>query len=566
MKFSENRPVKIVMLGAGGTGGHIAPHLYRLLYALERPVRFILCDGDIVEEKNLVRQNFTPADLGENKAKVLAERYSSVFGMETEYVPEFIESGEYLLSMLEPRVFRTGAYSNSAVIKELVILIGAVDNNKSRKLCHEVFYKLDDLIYIDSGNGMHTGQIVCGIRSGHRRRGHDLQHPDRRRNACAADHVCNGFCQYARHPTENKEESSMRSSVDAAAFYKAMTALMDIPAKSPVKVLQEIKAEFTADHCTLSATDFGTWLSVTIPASGDDFAFVFWNSAGVQKVCRYFTGQLELELSGQRKSQIITMYCGDKGGKFPVHEAEECPTWPEFEAKQSYTANAANILKCVKQVKYAVDLRSTRPEYQGVLFQSKHIWAVEGHRAACCDDGGLDVETPFLVGVSALEQLKVFGATDIQISVADNWVLFQNEHVRLLAKRILNVTPITYESVVPQKWNEEFCFHRKDFVQALKYLLACVGKADKPYVRFDNGALTLRTKECLYKAAVSISAESSIIFGFDARYMLDALTQFEKQDMVAMRLTSPLGAISLIADNSSAIVLPVRLKEEQKAA
>ena len=30
MKFSENRPVKIVMLGAGGTGGHIAPHLYRV--------------------------------------------------------------------------------------------------------------------------------------------------------------------------------------------------------------------------------------------------------------------------------------------------------------------------------------------------------------------------------------------------------------------------------------------------------------------------------------------------------------------------------------------------------
>ena len=160
----------------------------------------------------------------------------------------------------------------------------------------------------------------------------------------------------------------MRSSVDAAAFYKAMTALMDIPAKRPVKVLQEIKVEFTADHCMLSATNFNIWLSVTIPASGDDFAFVFWNSAGVQKVCRYFTGQLELELSGQRKSQIITMRCGDKGGKFPVYEAEECPTWPEFEAKQSYTANAANILKCVKQVKYAVDLRSTRPEYQGVLF------------------------------------------------------------------------------------------------------------------------------------------------------------------------------------------------------
>lgn len=260
------------------------------------------------------------------------------------------------------------------------------------------------------------------------------------------------------------------------------------------------------------------------------------------------------------------MRCGDKGGKFPVYEAEECPTWPEFEAKQSYTANAANILKCVKQVKYAVDLRSTRPEYQGVLFQNKHIWAVEGHRAACCDDGGLDVETPFLVGVSALEQLKVFGAADIQISVADNWVLFQNEHVRLLAKRILNVTPIPYESVVPQKWNEEFCFHRKDFVQELKYLLACIGKTDKPYVRFHNGTVSLHVNGCLYKAAVSISAESSIVFGFDARYMLDALTQFEKQELVTMRLTSPLGAISLIAGSSSAIVLPVRLREEEQKA
>ena len=324
--------------------------------------------------------------------------------------------------------------------------------------------------------------------------------------------------------------------------------------------------EFTADHCTLSATNFNIWLSVTIPASGDDFAFVFWNSAGVQKVCRYFTGQLELELSGQRKSQIITMRCGDKGGKFPVYEAEECPTWPEFEAKQSYTANAANILKCVKQVKYAVDLRSTRPEYQGVLFQNKHIWAVEGHRAACCDDGGLDVEKPFTVAVPALEHLKVFGNTDIQIDVNESCVTFRNEWIRLTAHCVPNATPLIYENIVPQKWNEEFCFHRKDFVQALKYLLACIGKADKPYVRFHNGTVSLHVNGCLYKAAVPISMESSIIFGFDARFMLDALTQFEKQELATMRLTSPLGAISLVAGNSSAIVLPVRLKEEQKAA
>ena len=166
MKFSMTRPVKIVMLGAGGTGGHIAPHLYRLLYALDRPVRFIICDGDVVEQKNLVRQNFIPADLGENKAKVLAERYASVFGMETEYVPLFVETEDWLKQLVTPKTWREN-YGRT-IIKEQVILIGAVDNNKSRQLCHRVFYQMEDLIYIDSGNGEHTGQVVCGIRSGGR--------------------------------------------------------------------------------------------------------------------------------------------------------------------------------------------------------------------------------------------------------------------------------------------------------------------------------------------------------------------------------------------------------------
>ena len=142
MKFSMTRPVKIVMLGAGGTGGHIAPHLYRLLYSLRRPVRFILCDGNVVEEKNLVRQNFTPADLGENKAKVLAERYSAVFGLETEYVPSFVEDEDQLGSLLEPGYLwmRQPGHAYNVRVSELVILIGAVDNNKSRQLCHRVFY------------------------------------------------------------------------------------------------------------------------------------------------------------------------------------------------------------------------------------------------------------------------------------------------------------------------------------------------------------------------------------------------------------------------------------------
>ena len=172
MKFDTERPVKIVMLGAGGTGGHIAPHIYRLLYALDRPARFIICDGDIVEQKNLVRQNFSEADLGRNKARVLAERYSRVFGIETEYVPNFVETVDALMELIRPLDWKRDQYEWKTV-KEMVVLIGAVDNNRSRQVCHKAFSQSKELIYIDSGNGEFSGQVVCGVR----RNGRTVQKP-----------------------------------------------------------------------------------------------------------------------------------------------------------------------------------------------------------------------------------------------------------------------------------------------------------------------------------------------------------------------------------------------------
>lgn len=158
MKYSKTAPVKIVVLGAGGTGGYVIPHLYRLGYASEHPTRIIVCDGDVVEHKNLIRQNFVEQDIGRNKAQVLAARYAAAFGIECEYRPEFMETQEELHTLTEPdRV-------PYPMEPQRVILLGCVDNNKSRQLCHRVFEQKRDLIYIDAGNGEHTGQVVCGIR------------------------------------------------------------------------------------------------------------------------------------------------------------------------------------------------------------------------------------------------------------------------------------------------------------------------------------------------------------------------------------------------------------------
>lgn len=157
MRLESDRPVNIVVIGAGGTGGYVIPHLYRIAHASERDIRIIIADGDLVEDKNLIRQNFSACDVGKNKAAAMAERYSGVFGVETEYVPEYIEDESRLCELL-------GVECGSGDLQPLGILIGAVDNNRSRVMCNNVFNMLDNIIYIDSGNGEFTGQVVCGIK------------------------------------------------------------------------------------------------------------------------------------------------------------------------------------------------------------------------------------------------------------------------------------------------------------------------------------------------------------------------------------------------------------------
>lgn len=162
MKYSKIAPVKVIILGAGGTGGYVIPHLYRIGFAADRPMRILVCDGDVVEKKNLIRQNFVEQDIGRNKAQVLAERYSAAFGIECEYIPRFVEDEEELLRLTVPDFYLNG-WRNIPETQR-VILVGCVDNNKSRKMCHAVFAKHKDIIYIDSSNGEHTGQVVCGVR------------------------------------------------------------------------------------------------------------------------------------------------------------------------------------------------------------------------------------------------------------------------------------------------------------------------------------------------------------------------------------------------------------------
>jgi len=139
-------PNQIIVLGCGGTGGYVVAFLSRFLSSYRNTVRFIIADGDTVEQKNLSRQHFTEYDLGKNKAVALAERYSGAFGIDFEVIDEEVKS-------------------LSKWAKSRSLIIGCVDNNASRRMIHNSFKNgFQDSFWIDAGNEESSGQVVCGYK------------------------------------------------------------------------------------------------------------------------------------------------------------------------------------------------------------------------------------------------------------------------------------------------------------------------------------------------------------------------------------------------------------------
>ena len=132
----------IILIGAGGTGGWFASFLHRIKD--ENIVTII--DGDHVEQKNLSRQNFMQNDIDKNKAQAIGDRFEF-----DNIVPQFLTNKDELKQIVES-------------IEGRPIIIGAVDNNGSRKLVHEFMTDYDKhAIWIDAGNTERDGQMIIHI-------------------------------------------------------------------------------------------------------------------------------------------------------------------------------------------------------------------------------------------------------------------------------------------------------------------------------------------------------------------------------------------------------------------
>lgn len=165
LSYAQAKPVvlralpvlHLVLVGCGGTGSWLLPHLVRLAVLLQearRPVRISVIDPDLVEPKNLIRQNFADAEVGRNKAITLAYRFSGAWGIPIRAIPEPLQA--------------THIPADSQI---LTIICGGVDNAAARLVIATLVESRNEgkgkdqeptLWWLDSGNALDSGQVALG--------------------------------------------------------------------------------------------------------------------------------------------------------------------------------------------------------------------------------------------------------------------------------------------------------------------------------------------------------------------------------------------------------------------
>ncbi|MEF3304177.1 ThiF family adenylyltransferase [Paenibacillus sp. GYB003] len=186
---------QIVVIGCGANGSHfirgLCQDISTHLRAAEKKYNYehfrydlTIVDGDRVEPKNLDNQLFCEEDVEaeEYKAVALAERYGEHYGITVKRFTSYVKDVE-VLKQLFPEL------PVSEQTQVIPVLVGMVDNNRTRQLLDDFFYSdtLDTLIYIDAGvegvlysnsdrrdltdeekksmdQSGFGGQIVCGLK------------------------------------------------------------------------------------------------------------------------------------------------------------------------------------------------------------------------------------------------------------------------------------------------------------------------------------------------------------------------------------------------------------------
>lgn len=167
-----------MIIGCGGTGSRLVPLVSQFIKTCSWVANpeIVLVDDDVVESKNLLRQNFIKSDVDRNKAVVLANRYSKAFDIQITPITTRVKDVDSFTDRMVGRKLESESESESGQEIALLdstfsrfisnsIVVMCVDSPEARRsiLMHLMRKSpyTSRVLVIDAGNENDYGQVTC---------------------------------------------------------------------------------------------------------------------------------------------------------------------------------------------------------------------------------------------------------------------------------------------------------------------------------------------------------------------------------------------------------------------
>jgi len=259
--------------------------------------------------------------------------------------------------------------------------------------------------------------------------------------------------------------------------------------------------------------------------------------------------------------------------------SEEYPTLPSFSPEKTVSVEAAVMSLMIERTMYSASVDETRYNLNGVYFEVLdesgriRMVATDGHRLASVDRQLTSDPSGLASGViiprKGLAELKKLvdeeDADEIDLAFDGNSGLARKGDVTLVMRLIEGEFP-NYSQVLPTKIEHQVTIPTENLSHALRRVALLSSERSRAVkLELSDGCLTISSSnpdlgDAREELDVDFAGEK-IEIGFNARYLLDALSAIKAKE-VRLGLQNELAPAQLVPtddDDTLAVVMPMRV-------
>lgn len=321
-----------------------------------------------------------------------------------------------------------------------------------------------------------------------------------------------------------------------------------VSTKTTLPILENILVEVSADGVRFASTDLEIGMKTLVPAKVEESGITTVPARVFFEVVSHLNeGLIEVQLDSEANMVILK---GDGCQyKFNVLSADGYPVLPETPKETKISISQEIFKKLLRDTLFAASSpREDNLIFTGLLFKLENgtltLVGLDGHRLAKREINlpKSELTKSIIIPARALnELLKILKETPdpVEIYIGEHQVVFKLGETIFFTRLLEGQFP-QYQSIIPKKSENCLKVDKESFIQSLRRASILAQERESPKLikmslRGNKLVITANTQDLgqayeeIPVEIVHIGEMPEITIGFNARYLIEALSVVEKE-------------------------------------